>query len=98
MARIVAAEGGATRWLEFEGDPRQHYLARLEWASNSDEVAVQRLNRGQNVDEVLLGGMAQAGGGMFRLVRDAAEIPGLIREELQEGLAVVVTQARLEAP
>ena len=42
---VVAAAGGDTRWLALEGDPRNNYPARVEWAANSDEVVVQRMNR-----------------------------------------------------
>ena len=52
---IVPAEGGTTRWLEIPGDPRNHYLARMDWAAGSTQVVVQRLNRLQNTLEVLLG-------------------------------------------
>ena len=52
---IVAAAGAETRWLEFEGDPRSHYIPRMEWAAGSDEVVVQRMNRLQNTNQVVLG-------------------------------------------
>ncbi len=52
---IVAAAGAETRWLEFEGDPRNHYIPRMEWAAGSDEVVVQRMNRLQNTNQVVLG-------------------------------------------
>jgi dipeptidyl-peptidase-4 len=52
---IVPAAGGATRWLEIAGDPREHYIPRMDWAAGSDEVILQRLNRLQNTDEVMLG-------------------------------------------
>jgi dipeptidyl-peptidase-4 len=52
---IVPAAGGPTRWLDIPGDPRNHYLARMEWAAGSDEVVVQQLNRLQNTDLVMLG-------------------------------------------
>ena len=52
---IVSASGGPTRWIELEGDPRNHYIPRMEWAANSDEVVLQRLNRLQNEDQVILG-------------------------------------------
>jgi dipeptidyl-peptidase-4 len=56
-ARIgsVAADGGPTRWLDIPGDQRNHYLARMDWAESSDEVVVQRLNRLQNTNQVMLG-------------------------------------------
>ncbi len=52
---VVPAAGGKTTWLDIPGDPRNHYLARMEWAASSDEVVVQQLNRLQNTDLVLLG-------------------------------------------
>ena len=52
---VVSAAGGPVRWLEMEGDPRNHYIGRMEWAASSSEVILQRLNRLQNRNEVMLG-------------------------------------------
>ena len=52
---VVSASGGATRWFEVPGDPRNNYLPRMEWAAGSDEVAIQQLNRLQNTNTVMLG-------------------------------------------
>ncbi len=52
---IVSADGGPTRWLELEGDPRNHYIARMDWAGGSDTVVLQRLDRSQHTDVVILG-------------------------------------------
>lgn len=52
---VISAGGGATRWFNVPGDPREHYLARMEWAANSDEVIIQQLNRLQNTNVVMLG-------------------------------------------
>jgi dipeptidyl-peptidase-4 len=52
---VVSASGGATRWFEITGDPRNHYLPRMEWAAGSDEVIIQQLNRLQNTNNVMLG-------------------------------------------
>ena len=30
---VVAATGGDTRWLNVPGDPRNHYIAFMEWAA-----------------------------------------------------------------
>jgi dipeptidyl-peptidase 4 len=62
---VVPASGGSTQWLQIAGDPREHYLPRMEWAASSDEVILQRLNRLQNTDEVMLG---DAGTGAVRTV------------------------------
>ncbi len=52
---VVRASGGPTRWFEIEGDPRNNYLPRMEWAASSDEVVIQQLNRLQNTNSVMLG-------------------------------------------
>jgi len=51
---VVSASGGATRWLDIAGDPRNQYLARMEWAASPAELVIQRLNRLQNTDDVML--------------------------------------------
>jgi dipeptidyl-peptidase-4 len=69
---VVPAAGGATRWLEIPGDPRNHYLARMEWAAGSTELVVQRLNRLQNTLEVLLGDARTGGVTPLLVERDSA--------------------------
>ena len=53
---VVSATGGATTWLAIDGDPRNQYLARMDWAGlgNSSELLIQRMNRPQNEIDVLL--------------------------------------------
>jgi dipeptidyl-peptidase 4 len=45
---VVSASGGATKWLAVPGDPREHYIARLEWAASSSELVLQQLDRRQH--------------------------------------------------
>ena len=52
---VVSATGGATRWFEVPGDPRNNYLPRMEWAASPDEVTIQQLNRLQNANTLMLG-------------------------------------------
>jgi dipeptidyl-peptidase-4 len=52
---VVSAEGGETVWMKLEGDPRNNYIARMEWADNSREIVFQYLNRLQNTNRVILG-------------------------------------------
>jgi dipeptidyl-peptidase-4 len=52
---IVGATGGATRWLQVPGDPRNNYIARMDWAGNSNEIVIMHLNRRQNVLSVMIG-------------------------------------------
>ncbi|MGD2216672.1 MAG: S9 family peptidase [Gemmatimonadales bacterium] len=51
---VVGASGGDTRWIEIAGDPRDNYIPRMEWAANSDELIIQRMNRLQNTNRLLL--------------------------------------------
>ncbi|MGH7646462.1 MAG: S9 family peptidase, partial [Gemmatimonadales bacterium] len=58
-AGVVSAAGGPTRWLAIPGDPRQNYIARMEWApaaggAASRELVIQHLNRLQNTLHVML--------------------------------------------
>jgi dipeptidyl-peptidase-4 len=52
---VVSAAGGVTRWLQIPGNPRNNYIARMDWAGNSDEVVLLHLNRRQNDLNVMLG-------------------------------------------
>jgi dipeptidyl-peptidase-4 len=55
---VVSASGGATRWFDIPGDPRNNYLPRMEWAASNNEVVIQQLNRLQNSNVVMLGDRA----------------------------------------
>jgi len=71
---VVSADGGETTWVRVEGDPRNHYIARMDWADNSKELLLQRLNRLQNRNAVMI---ADAATGEARTVytdRDEAWI------------------------
>jgi dipeptidyl-peptidase-4 len=63
-AGVVSVNGGPTRWIKLEGDPRNHYIAQMEWAGNSTEVMIEYLNRLQNTAQIML---ADAGTGDARL-------------------------------
>ena len=39
-------------WIDIPGDPRNNYLARMDWANSSDELIIQQLNREQNTNKV----------------------------------------------
>lgn len=63
-AGVVGAHGGPTRWLNLPGDAREDYLPRMEknsdggksirWAGGSNELILQRANRLQNTNRILL--------------------------------------------
>jgi dipeptidyl-peptidase-4 len=52
---VVSAKGGPTKWMILPGDPREHYVPRMEWVKNSNrQLVLEYLNRLQNVNQVLL--------------------------------------------
>jgi dipeptidyl-peptidase-4 len=64
-AGVVSASGGPVVWLKLPGDARDDYLPWMEWADNSSELLIQRVNRRQNTDRVML---ADAASGAVRPV------------------------------
>jgi dipeptidyl-peptidase-4 len=54
---VVSATGGNTRWFDIPGDPRNHYLVRMEVVPDADEVIIQQLNRLQNTNWVWIGNL-----------------------------------------
>ncbi|HEV8124801.1 MAG TPA: S9 family peptidase [Gemmatimonadales bacterium] len=69
---VVSADGGSTRWFEVPGDPRNNYIARMDWAGNSSAIAIQHINRLQNTDEVMLGDPATGAMRTVLTERDSA--------------------------
>lgn len=50
---VVPSTGGRTTWMKIdEGD---YYIARMEWADNSDEITMQYINRRQDRITLLMG-------------------------------------------
>ncbi len=69
---VVSASGGNTTWLKVPGDPRNNYIARMEWAAGPDEVVLQQLNRLQNTNNVMLGEAATGRVRSILVERDSA--------------------------
>lgn len=61
---VVPAAGGPAVWIRNPGDARNNYIARMDWAGDS-ELVLQQLNRLQNTNDVLL---ADVGNGVTRRV------------------------------
>jgi dipeptidyl-peptidase-4 len=52
---VIPSTGGEARWFDIPGDPRNNYLARMDFIPGSDEVMIQQLNRKQNTNTVWVG-------------------------------------------
>ncbi len=57
---VVGASGGEVKWFRVPGGPSDNYIARMDWAANSREIMIQRLNRLQNKNGVMIGDAATA--------------------------------------
>ena len=78
---VIAAQGGATVWMQTPGDPRETYLPRMEWHPKGQELMVQWLPRPQNHLQIL---GCDVRTGVTRLVheeRDAAYVD--VREDFR---------------
>ena len=52
---IAPTAGGDTTWLDIPGDPRQHYIPKMDWIPHSNQLLIQQLNRLQNQNKLFLG-------------------------------------------
>jgi dipeptidyl-peptidase-4 len=55
---IVDVASAKTTWLQVPGDAIQHYIPRMEWIPNTNEVILQQLNREQNASVLFVGNAA----------------------------------------
>ena len=66
---IVDADGGSTRWMKTPGDPRNTYLATMQWTGDSRALLIQQLNRLQNTNDLLVADARS--GDVRRIYRDS---------------------------
>lgn len=51
---VVTLADKSTKWMDVPGDPQQHYIPRMEWTFNSNEIVLQQLNRKQNESKLFV--------------------------------------------
>src|SRR4051812_3370794 len=69
---VVSAAGGPTRWIATPGDPRNNYIARMDWAASSDEIVLQHLDRLQHTLTLMLGDARTGAARPILVERDSA--------------------------
>lgn len=62
---VVNVTTGKTKWMEVPGNPRQHYIPRMEWAANNTELILEQLNRKQNEANIFLCNIATGAAKVF---------------------------------
>jgi dipeptidyl-peptidase 4 len=51
---VIDIATGKQIWMQVPGNPIQHYIPRMEWAANSQELVIQQLNRKQQQSNLML--------------------------------------------
>jgi dipeptidyl-peptidase-4 len=51
---VVNIATAKTLWMKVPGDAVQHYIPRMEWAGNANELILQQLNRPQNESNIFI--------------------------------------------
>lgn len=52
---VITVDDGSIRWFNIPGDPRENYLATMDFIPESDEVMIQQLDRRQQINTVWYG-------------------------------------------
>lgn len=62
MARIgvVDVNTAANKWMNIPGDAIQHYITRMEWSKNPNEIILEQLNRAQTESKIFIGNISNA--------------------------------------
>ncbi|MES2275375.1 MAG: S9 family peptidase [Bacteroidota bacterium] len=55
---VVDVATAKTKWMAVPGDPIQHYIPRMEWANNPNEIMLLQLNRPQNESRIFIGNIS----------------------------------------
>lgn len=68
---VVDSEGKKIQWLPIDAPTEGYYLGQVDWATNSDEVLVEKLSRFRDVREFLLANVAS--GDVQRIYQETNE-------------------------
>ncbi|WP_111309218.1 S9 family peptidase [Confluentibacter sediminis] len=51
---VVSIDDAKTKWIDIPGDPRQHYIVRMEFVPSTEKLLIQQLNRKQNENKLFM--------------------------------------------
>jgi dipeptidyl-peptidase-4 len=57
---VVNVATAKTTWMNVPGDPVQHYIPRMQWTNNPNELILLQLNRAQNESQIFIGNISNA--------------------------------------
>jgi dipeptidyl-peptidase-4 len=64
---VVNVNGGPTAWVDLGDDTRNNYVPRMEWIPKTNRLLIQRMNRLQNANDVIVVGIEKGWLGEARL-------------------------------
>src|ERR1700744_1041537 len=76
---VVDINTAKTTWIDVPGDNVQHYIPRMEWTTNSNEVILEQLNRAQNESKIFVGNVSNGTAHVIHEESDKAWIDGKAR-------------------
>ena len=76
---VVSIGDAKTTWIDVPGDNVQHYIPRMEWTTNSNEIILEQLNRAQNESKIFVGNVSNGGAHVIHAETDKAWIDGKSR-------------------
>ncbi|WP_259065618.1 S9 family peptidase [Mucilaginibacter sp. X4EP1] len=76
---VVDISTAKTTWLNIPGDAVQHYIPRMEWTTEPNEVIVEQLNRAQNESKIFIANVSGGTATLIHQEQDNAWIDGKSR-------------------
>ncbi|HTK18157.1 MAG TPA: DPP IV N-terminal domain-containing protein [Mucilaginibacter sp.] len=76
---VVKLSDAKTTWIDVPGDNVQHYIPRMEWTTNSNEIILEQLNRAQNESKIFVGNVSNGTTHVIHTESDKAWIDGKAR-------------------
>jgi len=67
---VVDISTAKTIWMNIPGDPIQHYIPRMEWTTDPNEIIVEQENRAQNESRIIV---ANASNGTAHVIHEETD-------------------------
>ena len=67
---VVDISTAKTTWMNIPGDPIQHYIPRMEWTTDPNEIIVEQENRAQNESRIIV---ANASNGTAHVIHEETD-------------------------
>ncbi|WP_461450690.1 S9 family peptidase [Mucilaginibacter sp.] len=73
---VVDVNTAKTTWMNIPGDPIQHYIPRMEWTTDPNELIVEQENRAQNESHIIVANVSNGTAHIIHQETDKAWIDG----------------------